>query len=112
MEQVNQIVLDAAYPLPEAAKLMGLKGTPEVLRLHDQGKITVRMRKVREGGKGRPVLLGAEIKRFNTNLPERPRRTPVKTERPIEPLIEEPAERASKKKGLRRVGKVVAETYD
>ena len=108
--ETGKIILDKAYPLAEAAGLMGLKHANDVVRLHDQGEITLRMRKVR-GLKGRPVLLGAEIVRFNTHLPERPRKQRFAVPlRPLEELTDAPL-RTSRRKGVRRVGRTVAEDF-
>jgi hypothetical protein len=110
-QETNKIILDAAYPLDQAAKLMALKHPNDVVRLHDQGRITLRMRRVR-GEKGRPVLLGAEIVQFNKSLPAKPRKQRLAVpSRPVEDLPE-PAPRALKKRGERRVGKAVAESFD
>lgn len=109
MEQPNRIILDATYSLAEAAKLMGLKHPNDVIRLHEKGDITLRMRRVR-GVKGRPVLPGAEIVRFNTNLPEKPRKSQISV--PVAPMVPELLPRVRKSRSEYRVGKAMAERYD
>jgi hypothetical protein len=71
MEGSDRIILDKAYDTREAGELMGGLHPNDVNRLIERGAIQGRLRAVR-GGRGRTVILGAEIKRYNESLPVKP----------------------------------------
>ena len=67
----NQIILDAVYDTRTAGKLMGGLHPNQVNALIKEKKLEARYRSVRGSKKGRTVIMGREIKRFNESLPVR-----------------------------------------
>jgi hypothetical protein len=65
----NRIILDAVYDTRTAGRLMGGLHPNQVNRLVKEGVIQGRCRPILGSRRGRTVILGAEIKKFNESLP-------------------------------------------